>query len=153
MKTCAELSAMCRDATTPDRTLDGEIFRRLESRQGDVWADDIGDDGVWYREDPLDPGAWDAPPHYSESMDAVHASRPDGMTLTSLREYTRADIGDADPDWRQCGATVTYGFRRIEGSGATLALAYMDAVIRAVGSTNEAKAVDAASTGSIAPVA
>ena len=128
----AELASRCRDVRAPDRRLDGEIFRTLEAKQGDVWSDDFGD-GVWHREDPEERGAMDAPSRYTGSIDAVDAARrAHGLRLDSLREHIPSDIGASDPDWRPCGATVSDGLRVHDGRGHSLATAYMDAVLTAL---------------------
>jgi hypothetical protein len=127
----ADLAARCRDARTPDRNLEGEIFRTLEAKEGDNWSDNFGDDDVWHREDPIGDGGWDSPPHYMSSIDAADGARGTDLRLVSLREHEASDIGAADPTWRPCGASVSDGLRTHEGRGFTLATAYMDAILTA----------------------
>lgn len=130
----ADLAARCRDLKQSDRRLDGQIFHALESPDGGNWSDNFGDDDVWHREDPIGDGGWDSPPHYTASIDSADAARIEGMRLASLREYESSDIGGADPTWRPCGATVSLDNRMFEGAGHSLATAYMDAILTALGS-------------------
>ena len=127
-----DLAARCRDQRTHDRNLEGEIFRALESGKGGNWADNFGDDDVWHREDPIGDGGWDSPPHYTVSIDSANAARIEGMRLVSLREHEASDIGSMDPDWRPCAATVALNHRTFEGSGHSLATAYMAAILSAM---------------------
>jgi hypothetical protein len=128
-----ELASRCRDVRAPNRQLDGEIFRTLEAKEGDVWSDMFGDDDVWHRNDAEDRAAWDGPAPYTGSIDAVDAARrAHGLRLDSLREHIPSDIGASDPDWRPCGATVSDGMRVHDGRGHSLATAYMDAVLMAL---------------------
>lgn len=123
------LAARVRASTTDtDRPLDGEVFKALHEMPGDVWSQDVGSDDLWCRRDPEDTVAWDVPPRYTASLDAVNGERPATMRLTSLREHVRPDA--AGPDWKPCACTLETLNREFKGYGASLQNAMLDAMLQ-----------------------
>lgn len=71
--------------TAPSRLADGEIFRAVCGRPGDVWRQ-FGDDDIWHRQDPKDTVAYEPPPYYTASIDAALTLVPDdhGWDINAL---------------------------------------------------------------------
>lgn len=67
-----ELIERVEKATGPDRKIDGLAWKLIYEQPGDVWRQ-LADDDVWYRADPVDTIAYDAPPYNTVSVDAVIA--------------------------------------------------------------------------------
>lgn len=135
MTTFTDLARRARNAHGEDRRLDGRIFKATQHREGDDWSDDW-DDEVWHRRDPNDGAAFDAPPHYTGSIDGALEARHPGMLLVDLHERERPDA--AGDGWLPCGCTIRCTpagdgevGRLFRGQGRTLALAVLDAVLQA----------------------
>lgn len=105
LATTGELAALVdrlRKASGPCRVLDGMVFRALEGRVGDDW---VREDGVWLRRDPQDRVAFDIPPPFTRSVDAVLAAVPgDWHTVKSWREgkVSHACIEPRGPGYARC---------------------------------------------------
>lgn len=130
-----DLAAQCRDASTGDRILEGEIFRSLNagSSPDDRWSDNFGDD-VWHRESD-ERGAWEGPPSYFTDLTVITDSLPKGARFMSV---TNRELGDAAPsDARKWMATVSVATsaermgRVFTGEGRETGCAMMAAILLA----------------------
>jgi hypothetical protein len=77
-------------ATEGSRELDGGIWKAICEKPGDVWANDLIDGDVWLRRDPIDHVAWEGPPAYSTSIDAVRTLLPPTTECWWLIEQLRS---------------------------------------------------------------
>lgn len=92
----AELIAKLETLSGPDRETDGLIFKAV-TEPGDHWhqfdvGDDIGEQSlspVWYRRDPDDESAYEAPPFYTESIDAALTLVPEGREWRVDRRHSK----------------------------------------------------------------
>lgn len=69
-------------ASGPDRRLDGEIWKAVTEKPGDVWTNAFSG-GVWHRRDTDDHLAFESPPRFTESIDAALALVPDGWWINA----------------------------------------------------------------------
>lgn len=123
----------------PDRVMDGEIWKAVTEKPGDVWTNWF-DDGVWHRRDPDDRCAFEGPPRLTESIDAAlslllpHHSFELTQSAVEPPAFSRARIWD----WRRGPLAIDPGNEWKSEGNRPLAINLCIAALRARAQAEEA---------------
>lgn len=125
------LAQLAYSLKAPSREFDGRMFKALFESTGQQWSRDVGEAGVWHCRTAGHHGTWQAPPFYSESLDALTALRQPGMRIIALREHAFMGLV-VTPGTPAFSCTLSVDGSLIAGYGSNLAYAFAHALLQAL---------------------